>query len=270
MAETTVEELPEECLSLVISLTSPGDARCSAAASSALRVAADSDLTWETFLPSDYRDIISRSVSPVEFSSKKDLFCRLSSAPLLIYGGKKTFSIDKYTNKKIYMLSARDLSIAWSSNSLYWSWKSLLGSRFPEVVELVMVCWLEIHGKISIGLLSPNTTYGAYLIIQVMDRAFGLDMVPSEVSIEIGANKVQKTLYLKSDECQRQGLKESRERENQAICPRGDGWLEVELGEFYNNGRGEEEEEVKMWFREIKGVHLKGGIVVEGIELRPK
>lgn len=132
-----------------------------------------------------------------------------------------------------------------------------------------MVCWLEIRGKISIRLLSPNTTYVAYLIIKVVDRAFGLDMVPSEVSIEIGAHKVTKTFYLKCDKCKRRGLKESKESENRTIYPRGDGWLEVELGEFYNNGRGEEEE-VKMWFREIKGVHLKGGIVVEGIELRPK
>lgn len=84
-----MEALPEECLSLVFSLTSPADACRSAAASSAFRVAADSDLVWETFLPPDYRDIISTSVSPVEFSNKKDLFRQLSSAPLLIDGGKK-------------------------------------------------------------------------------------------------------------------------------------------------------------------------------------
>ncbi|KAI3448540.1 hypothetical protein Pfo_005205 [Paulownia fortunei] len=268
MADTRVEALPEECLSHVISFTSPCDACRSAVVSATFCDAADSDLTWENFLPSDYREIVSRSVSPVEFSSKKDLFRRLSSTSLLIDGGKKTFSIDKCTNKKCYMLSARELSIAWSSNSLYWSWKPLLHSRFSEAVELIMVCCLEIHGKINIGLLSPHTTYGAYLIIQLMDRAFGLDIVPSEVSIEVGGYKTQRTIYLKCDEHKRPGLKVLRDEEDRVICERKDRWLDIELGEFYNSGS--DQDEVKMWFREIKGVHLKGGLLVEGIELRPK
>ncbi|KAK6139396.1 hypothetical protein DH2020_026860 [Rehmannia glutinosa] len=117
------------------------------------RDAADSDLAWENFLPSDYREIISRSVSPVEFSSKKELFRKLSSTPLLIDGGNK----------------ARSGRVVW--------------------------------------------------------------------------------------------------RVERVLCARGDGWLEVELGEFYNDGS---EKEVKMEFREIKGEQLKGGLVVEGIELRPK
>lgn len=259
-----VEALPEECLSIVISLTSPRDACWSAAVSAAFRCAADSDVVWESFLPPDYRDIISRSDSPVEFSSKKDLFCRLSSTPLLIDGGKKTFSIDKHTNKKCYMLSARELSIAWSTNSLYWSWKPILHSRFSEAVELIMVSWLEIHGKIKIGMLSQNTTYAAYLVLQLVDRAFGLDTVASEGSIEVGNYKIKRAIDLKSEKFKRWAGRE----EEIGIGRRGDGWLEVELGEFRCNGR--KEEEVNMRFKETKGVHLKGGIVVEGIELRPR
>ncbi|XP_057778771.1 F-box protein PP2-B15-like [Salvia miltiorrhiza] len=262
-----MEALPEDCLSLVISLTSPCDACSSAAVSAAFRGAADSDVVWESFLPPDYRDIISRSVSPVELSSKKDAFRRLSSTPLLIDGGKKIFSIDKNTNKKRYMLSARELSIAWSKNSLYWSWKPVQHSRFSEAAELVMVSWLELHAKVKMGTLSPNTTYAAYLILQLVNRAFGLDVVASEASIEIGNYKTKRTIYV--DKYKIQGLNELKEGENSVIRPRGDGWLEVELGEFHSNGR-KEEEEVNIWFRETKGVHLKGGIVVEGIELRPK
>ncbi|KAH6802510.1 hypothetical protein C2S51_033956 [Perilla frutescens var. frutescens] len=264
------DAVPEECLSLVISFTSPRDACCSAAASASFRAAADSDAVWETFLPPDYRDIVSRSVSPVEFSSKKELFCRLSSTPLLIDGGKKTFSIDINTNKKCYMLSARELSIAWSTNSLYWSWKSIIHSRFSEAVELIMVSWLEIHGKVKMGMLSPNTTYAAYLVLQLVDRAFGLDGHATEASIEIGNYKIEKSIYLKSDKSTKWTSKDVKEGEERTIRPRGDGWLEVELGEFHSNHGMNEEDEVNMRFSETKGVHLKGGIVVEGIELRPK
>ncbi|GFP79144.1 F-box protein pp2-b15 [Phtheirospermum japonicum] len=226
MADTRVEELPEECLSHVISFTSPQDACRSAIVSSAFRDAADADGIWENFLPPDYRDIISRSVSPVEFSSKKDLFRRLSSTPLLIDGGKM-------------------------------------------VVELRMVCWLEIYGKINITKLSPHTTYGAYLIIQLTERAFGLDVVPSEASIQIESYKSRGMIYLNCNERKRHGVDTLKEGEHndRVVCVREDKWLEVELGEFYNTGNLKE---VKMWFREIKGVHLKGGLLVEGIELRPK
>ena len=48
---------------------------------------------------------------------------------------------------------------------------------------------------------------------------------------------------------------------------REDGWLEIELGEFYSDGS---DEEVKVSLKEVKGEHLKGGLIVEGIELRPK
>ena len=48
---------------------------------------------------------------------------------------------------------------------------------------------------------------------------------------------------------------------------REDGWLEIELGEFFS---GEANEEVKMSLMEVKGYQLKGGLVIEGIEVRPK
>ncbi|GFP96504.1 F-box protein pp2-b15 [Phtheirospermum japonicum] len=262
-----MEALPEECLSHIVSLTSPGDACRAAAVSASLRDAADSDLAWENLLPSDYHEIVSRSVSPLEFSSNKDLFRRLSTTPLLVDGGKMTFSIDKSTNKKCCMLSARELAIAWSSDSLCWSWKPLLGSRFPEVIELIMVCWLEIRGKLNTRMLSPNTTYCAFIIIQLRDRAFGLDKAPFEVSVEVGDYKTQKTLYLELDG--HKDFKARSEKEDEVVRGRVDTWLEVELGEFYNNGN-DQNKEVKMWFGEIKGVHLKGGLVIQGIELRPK
>lgn len=118
-------------------------------------------------------------------------------------------------------------------------------------------------------MLSQNTTYAAYLVLQLVDRAFGLDTVASEGSIEVGNYKIKRAIDLKSEKFKRwAGLKELKEGEEIGIRRRGDGWLEVELGEFRCNGR--KEEEVNMRFKETKGVHLKGGIVVEGIELRPR
>ncbi|KAF7847828.1 hypothetical protein BT93_L2536, partial [Corymbia citriodora subsp. variegata] len=49
---------------------------------------------------------------------------------------------------------------------------------------------------------------------------------------------------------------------------RRDGWLEIELGEFLT--KDGEDGEVEMSVMETKGAHWKGGLVVEGIEIRPK
>ncbi|OMO99447.1 Phloem protein 2-like protein [Corchorus olitorius] len=53
------------------------------------------------------------------------------------------------------------------------------------------------------------------------------------------------------------GIEERKKRE--------DGWIEIELGSFYNHG--DDNFEVKMCLKEVTGTHLKGGLVVEGIEL---
>lgn len=133
-----------------------------------------------------------------------------------------------------------------------------------------MVAWLEVKGKINTRKLSPNTTYAAYIVLEInVNRAFGLSAVPMEVSIEVGDYKAGGTICMKRDETKSQQLGIERERGGveRAIHKRGDGWLEVKLGEFCNDGC---EKEVKMEFREIKGQQLKGGLVIEGIELRPK
>ncbi|KAL2469129.1 F-box protein PP2-B15 [Forsythia ovata] len=283
MGTTQIQDLPEDCLAHIIAFTTPRDACQSMLVSTMFRNSAESDFVWNKFLPYDYRDIISKLVYPIEFSSKRDLFFKLST-PLLIDGGNKTFAIDKFTNKKCYMLSARELSIAWGSHPLYWCWKRLLQSRFLKGVELIMVCSLQILGTINTRMLSTNTTYGAYLVVKLADRAFGLDSLPSEISIEVGNYKSRSKTYLRYSERKKQEFehiftqhKTDRSRlrsrskvcevEECELCERKDGWLEVELGEFYCDGK---DKEVKMSLKEVKGVHLKGGLLVEGIELRPK
>ncbi|XP_009338226.2 F-box protein PP2-B15 isoform X2 [Pyrus x bretschneideri] len=278
------DHLPEDCCAHILSFTSPGDACRSSLVSSSFRATVDADSVWRKFLPSDHKQILSRFVSPIAYSSSKDLFMKLCS-PNLIDGGDKMFFIEKSTGKKCYMLSARDLSITWGSHPLYWTWRPCLESRFAEVAELRTIWWLEICGTTNTQMLSPKTAYGAYLIIKIANRAYGLDTLPSEVSLEVGNSKSQSTIYLsKRNDSGKQASSEhehfpkavrasrwrvlDEDRSGGRGGERGDGWMEVEIGSFYN---GEcDEKDVRMSLREVRGVHLKGGLIVEGIELRPK
>ncbi|GAV67823.1 PP2 domain-containing protein [Cephalotus follicularis] len=268
--------LPQDCVSTIISLTSPRDACRSSVVSSIFRSATESDIVWERFLPSDYGDIVSRLVTPLNYSSKKELYLRLCH-PVLIDGGNKSFMLEKSSGRKSFVLSARELSITWGDEPLYWCWITGTESRFLEVAVLRTTSWLEIQGKIRTLLISPKTTYGAYLILKILDQAYGLDSVPSEMSIQVGNQVSTSTAYIRrqdsKEECQNNmnhiEVLETRFIEEIERIPseREDGWMEIELGEFFS---GEDDEEVKMSLMEVKGYQLKGGLVIEGIEVRPK
>lgn len=145
--------------------------------------------------------------------------------------------------------------------------------------------WLEIVGKIKTQMLSQNTKYGAYLILKIRDRAYGLDLMPCEILVEVGSNQVSaNTALLRSAHDHTKKLQmdslfyanrterlKSRVIEGEGRIPsqRSDGWLEIELGEFFN-GDKINDDDVKMSLMEVKGHHLKGGLIIEGIEIRPK
>ncbi|KAJ8447814.1 hypothetical protein Cgig2_015177 [Carnegiea gigantea] len=291
MMTRSFNKLPEECVSTILSLSSPRDACRAAAACSGLRAAAASDFVWESFLPDDYNEILSRADQSLvnKIGSKKDLFLILCNS-LPIDGGNKIFMVERSQGLKSYILSARELKIIWANDPMYWCWKHASCSRFSETAELRTTSWLEIEGNIKTNWLSPNTTYGAYLIFKVSERAYGLDTMPMEVSVQVGNDPVCRTaVHLHQDDG---GPKHQIERllysnriqmlasrvvqgptGSVPVLPsaRDDGWMEIELGRFFSGKPcdHDDDREVKMSLMEIKGHHLKGGLVVEGLEIRP-
>ncbi|XP_061342637.1 putative F-box protein PP2-B12 [Gastrolobium bilobum] len=288
--------LPEGCIANVLSFTTPKDVCRLSLVSSIFRSAAESDAVWDRFLPSDCHTIISQSsaATSLGFQSKKHLYLYLCQNPLLIDNGTKSFQLDKANGKKCYMLSARMLSIVWGDTPKYWRWTSLPDSRFSEVAELLSVCWLEIRGCINTGMLSPETLYGAYLVFKPSaNGTYGFEYQPVEVSIGFsGGDTRKKTVFLDAERERRvryqivprragifnrtrlMAAVEARApapRENldvQYPKQRAEGWLEIELGDFFNEGG--EDKELEMGVYEVKSGDWKGGLVVQGIELRPK
>ncbi|KAI3735753.1 hypothetical protein L6452_15265 [Arctium lappa] len=286
--------LPEGFIANALSLTSPRDACRLSMVCSVFRSAAEWDAVWETFLPSDYQKIVAAAVEDggdsLTFSSKKQLFLRLCDRPLIIDGGNKSFSLEKQSGKKCYMLGARDLSIVWGDTPRYWRWISMPESRFTEVAELISVCWFEVHGRISTSMLSPDTCYVAFIVFKSTSETYGFDYQPAEVSIGISGRKTQtQTVFLEPRSDQRRqhpvvprrrmGMFHRGHRANPIgpINPssngngpkeREDGWLEIELGEYFIK-KGEEGE-LEMSMTEVKGGNWKGALVIQGIEIRPK
>ncbi|KAF2288333.1 hypothetical protein GH714_006840 [Hevea brasiliensis] len=173
-------------------------------------------------------------------SSKKELFLRLCDNPILIDDGKKSFSLDKLSGKKCYMLSARDLMIAWGDTPRYW--KGLLN-------------------------LSPGHALWSLLVYRTTARTYGFEYQPVDVTVGLaGAEGCKRSFHLVAEREQQEkqlcqflssqvGLfRHSRASGSQSpAVPSGeknngqypqkreDGWLEMELGQFFNKD-GEEGE----------------------------
>ncbi|KAI3969199.1 hypothetical protein MKW92_025482 [Papaver armeniacum] len=268
-----LERLPEGCISDILSLTTPADVCRSSLVSTLFKSAADSDVVWEKFLPANYQDIISREFCPfssVDALSKKEIYYRLSDDPLLIDGGLKSFQLEKSSGKKCIMLGAKELEIAWGDTPQYWHWRGYYpGSRFAEVAEVYWVYWLEIRGKLEIRLLSPKTVYVAYLVLKLKYGASGFGKQPVKARVEVvgraaGSNSMcsqERHIYLSPNSDQGQYF--ARERR--------DGWMEVEMGHFFNEElKDDEGGEVHMSVLENDKLFTKTGVIVQGIELRPK
>ncbi|KAL1549609.1 putative F-box protein PP2-B12 [Salvia divinorum] len=288
--------LPEDCIATALSLTSPKDVCRLSAVASTFRSASQSDAVWGRFLPSDYLHIISLALDGgdsllSQFHSKKDLYLHLCDHPILIDDGRKSFQLEKLSGKKGYMLSARDLYIVWGDTPQYWRFISLPESRFPEVAELLDVCWFEIRGKIKMNMLSLGTNYAAYLVFSCKSRVHGLDHQSAEGYVGVSGNESEKRrVCLDPEGAQRHRYQLiprrvglfyhhhlAQMRNPEAMLPeeepeypkqRGDGWMEVELGEcFVKEGQ---DGELEVSVMEVKGGNWKSGIIVQGIEIRPK
>ncbi|KAJ4838786.1 hypothetical protein Tsubulata_041506 [Turnera subulata] len=265
--------LPEECLSLIVSLTSPRDACRSSLVSHSFRLAADSDAVWDRFLPSDWLQNISdsdsdlSSVQELSSLSSKQIFLRLCGNGVLLNNGTLLFSLGKESGKKLYVIGARRLAISWGDTPSYWKWKSLQESRFPEVAELKIVWWFEVKGKIESKLLSPNTTYAAYLVFKFINstaynRIVGFDRrVQAGIGYEGTVLGGQKRKVLLDPPIKKKRKKVHVPRD------RGDGWKEVEIGRiFIEDG---DDGNVAFYVQELNP-HSKGGLIIEGIEFRPQ
>ncbi|KAF8015460.1 hypothetical protein BT93_H1083 [Corymbia citriodora subsp. variegata] len=278
--------LPEGCIASIVSLTSPADVCRLASVSPNFKSVCDSNVVWASFLPPDRRQMASRS-----FLSLKELYFSFCDEPVLISDGKMSFSLDRHSGKKCIMLSARALSISCGDTLRYWY--RMPSSRFAKVAELFHVRWFEIRGTIT------------YLVFKSTPTSHGFDFQPVEVGAGFVGDEVgkrERLVYL-SNENNMRG-RQSRPRFSRigfrfppmqfelvdddcgvdlpTIAPakgngsypkerpkgRRDGWLEIELGEFLT--KDGEDREIEMSVLETKCGHTKSGLVVEGIEIRPK
>ncbi|KAL1192068.1 F-box protein PP2-B10 [Cardamine amara subsp. amara] len=248
-----LNSLPEGCISNIISFTSPQDACVLATVSKTFERGVNSDIVWDKFLPPNYEYVVPRSG---DSSSKKEHYFALCDNPVLIDDGKKSLWLEKASGKRCIMIPAMDLNIAWADDLRYWHWILIPEARFGIVAELLEVWWFDIRGKTNTRFLSPGTHYSAYIVFKKLDNFTGFKNVAMEAEIELlGEEPSRRSIYF--DETVNGNLVKPEERQ--------DGWMEAELGKFFNEGL--HSDEINM--RVFESSSHKHGLIILGIEIRP-
>ncbi|XP_009594787.2 F-box protein PP2-B11-like [Nicotiana tomentosiformis] len=159
-------------------------------------------------------------------------------------------------------IAARDLSITWVDNPQYWTWKTV--DPNIEVAELRRVAWLDIYGKIETKNLIRKTSYAVYLVFKLTDNPRELERATASLrfvnEVAEGAGIEGTTVFISKK-------KELPGELGRFPHLRSDGWLEIKLGEFFNNLG--EDGEVEMRLMEINDKTWKSGIIVKGFDIRP-
>ncbi|PHU18395.1 hypothetical protein BC332_14090 [Capsicum chinense] len=132
-----------------------------------------------------------------------------------------------------------------------------------EVAELVNVCWLDITGKIDTKRLTKKTSFAAYLVFKLTDEHQQLEKAIA--SVRFVKEKVEGT----GKEGYTVFISKTKEEGETGRFPylRSDGWMEIKLGEFFNNLG--EDGEVEMKLMETDDFKWKSGLIVKGIDIRP-
>lgn len=132
------------------------------------------------------------------------------------------------------------------------------------------ISYVQIQGRIQVKSLSPDTAYEAFFVY--LHRFKEIEYPPMKASVGWSGkgDEVVNDAYLFTTAFSTQ---DDDGGGGYFARKRGDGWMEIKMGEFFTGEDGEDDmREVEMWLWETTGciVYVDYGLVVQGIELRPK
>ncbi|KAL8166275.1 hypothetical protein V2J09_007774 [Rumex salicifolius] len=172
-----------------------------------------------------------------------------------------SFSMDKWSGSKCWMIGARSLCIEHSDSPACWQWTSIPESRSSSARERRAE---YIRGKIQTSTLTSGTNYAAYLVYKMTENAKGLHTVCKASVFPPGGKAEMRLVYLSLIGALR--LPAIADRLDQGPKLRSNGWQEVKIGEFFTHIG----EEGRAWFYvDMKDGSRMSGLVIQGIESNP-
>ncbi|ONK65796.1 uncharacterized protein A4U43_C06F1060 [Asparagus officinalis] len=154
-------------------------------------------------------------------------------------------------NKDTIHVSAKALNIIWGNDKRFWQWIQL--SKDESRYKLFPYNWMEIKGSLDLAKIppSPSTTYEIFYVIKFKVDAMGWHSSPVTFELITPDGKSSKIAeMLEFYRC------------------KGNEWHNVYGGEFRLDGSVNGK--VKFSMSEVQSDWWKGGMILEGVIVRPK
>lgn len=261
----------------ILSLTDPRTVCKLALVNRNFLSASISDVVWQKMLPPTERlgAVLSDSYDPDNniinhlnsLATKKDLYFQLCQS-IALGGGLKKFWLDRGTGGECYIISARDLEIAWGSTPQYWEWLPSPGSWFSEVACLRSVCWFDVGGSFRqslrpgsyvvsfrMQLLSASSWRGYPIKLRLQNVTYGLPPQDSEVFFHRPFPVSDPPPFLPANP--------------EPSKPDRHVWVECDVGEFTVDENESSPIEVHFSMREVERLWWKNGFLLDGVMVRP-
>ncbi|KAJ8539718.1 hypothetical protein K7X08_013970 [Anisodus acutangulus] len=136
--------------------------------------------------------------------------------------------------------------------------------RFSEVAKLKWRFWLDIRGKIETQMLSKRTKYVAYRVFKLED-GFYCDETANAYVRFVDCDSENEAEKRASVVCV--STKEGPHGEEPDTQRRVDGWMEIAVGNFFNDTGEDGGVEARFESRRPYGTDV---LIVQGMEFRPE
>nr|XP_043606840.1 uncharacterized protein LOC122578857 [Erigeron canadensis] len=224
-------------------------------------------------LPSDYRHIIKMAKDPVPYKiTHRELYLLLSNG-ILINKGQAFFYLNQDGLK--CCLQAASAVVKYHESLETFHWISVRESRFEKVAVCQSGYEFRINCNTNSHMLSPNTTYAIYLVYKLPKDIHGVFECPLEVKkFHRYPENETKLFLLTSPKTPVIGQGHgknllNRPKIDEIPQERKDGWMEAQIWSFITDAAPSsinKELEVSLCDYQEKLT----GLIVEGIEIRPK
>ncbi|KAK4425276.1 F-box protein PP2-B1 [Sesamum alatum] len=175
-----------------------------------------------------------------------------------------SFFLDPGTGKNCFMLGVPNLVMSEIFASEYHSESRFLAVAVPRY-SVGKKTTISIEGRIKTQMLSPETLYASYLVFRLRNKDLyhELDLARSTSTVVRFMHDAES----KYDYSERQDDHQTTLSFRQGISDRGDGWMEIRLGDFYVDEGSQGIVEAR--FLNTNDFSMEGHLIVEGIEFRP-
>lgn len=269
-ASSLLGDLPVDFVALILCRMPPRDVARAACVCRSFRAAAAFESVWAhaavSHLPAKYSELVALE----QFASERDLFDHLCTNLILFADNTQGFRMERATGGLCVAMAARGMYIEHVDAPQYWQWvPNFHHALFPEVAQLMTVCWLEAIGEMECSL--PAGTYTAcWRIMLSRLQNFGEKPVTFRLS-KNDEQVVERQCFIdpRPPRYRRRSDGELRLPMPTVRVVDG-GWREYDAGEFTVNEHDVQPCVLKFSMTAIEeGQDWKSGISLDGVVVRP-